>query len=140
MFFVDSRFWLAFLGYSTTSVVQLFISAIFFLCFFFLMCGPLHEYITVCPFSCWLIFCLLFGVSSVQLLSGVQLCNPLDTALQTSCPSPAPEGFAKLMNIQVSDAFNHLIFCCHFSSYLHAFSQHWGFSKESHLRISYKVL
>ena len=132
MFFVDSRFWLAFLGYSTTSVVQLFVSAICFCFFFFLMCGPLHEYITVCPFSCWLIFCLLFGVSSAQLLSGVRLCNPMD---RSTPDFPVPHQllrFAQTHEHPVSDAFqpSHLLL----SPFppIFTLSQHWTFLK-SHI-------
>ena len=134
MFFVDSRFCLAFLWYSTISVVQLFVSALCFFFFFFLICGPLHEYITVCPFSCWLILCLLFGVSSVQLFSGVRLCNPMDCSTPDFPVHHQLLRFAQTHIHTVSDAFqpSHLL-----SSPSPAFtvSQHQGFSQESVLRI-----
>ena len=75
------------------------------------------------------------SVSSVQLLSRVQLCNPMDCARQASLSITNSQGLLKLMSTASVMPSNHLILCCPLLLLPSIFPSIRVFSNESILRI-----
>ena len=78
-------------------------------------------------------FITSFG--SVQLLSHVWLCDPMDCRTQASLSITNSQSLIKLMSIELVMPFNHLIFCCPLLLLSSIFPIIRVFSKESVLCI-----